>query len=135
LTGDHVRYLNPEALPRPVGYTHVVDAPATGRLVHLSGQVGLDRNGQVAGQGDFRQQAVQAFENVKAALAAAGAEFRHVVKINMYVLDMSHLQTLREVRDCYLDAARPPASTLVEVSRFFRDDLLFEIDAIAVVPA
>ena len=135
MTGDDVRYLNPEALPRPVGYTHVVDAPATGRLVHLSGQVGLDRNGQVVGPGDFQQQAIQAFENVKAALTAAGAEFRHVVKINMYVLDMSHLHTLREVRDRYVDPARPPASTLVEVSRFFRDDLLFEVDAMAIVPA
>jgi enamine deaminase RidA (YjgF/YER057c/UK114 family) len=134
MAASDVRYLNPETLPKPAGYTHVVDAPAGGRLIHVSGQVGLDRAGKVVGDGDFREQTIQSFENLKRALAAAGAEFRHVVKINMFVLDMAHLQTLREVRDRYVDTASPPASTLVQVSRFFRDDLLFEVDATAVIP-
>jgi enamine deaminase RidA (YjgF/YER057c/UK114 family) len=134
MAGDDVRYLNPETLPKPAGYAHVVDAPARGRLIHVSGQVALDRSGTLIGAGDFREQATRCFENLKAALAAAGADFQHVVKINMFVLDMAHLQTLREVRDRYVDTAKPPASTLVQVSRFFRDDLMFEVDATAVIP-
>jgi enamine deaminase RidA (YjgF/YER057c/UK114 family) len=128
-----VRYLNPESLPKPAGYSHVVEAPSSGRLIHVSGQVGLDRTGKLTGEGDFRAQAVQAFENLKNALAAAGAGMEHLVKINMFVLDMSNPHVLREVRDASLAPDRQPASTLVEVSRFFRDDIVFEVDGTAVV--
>ena len=129
-----LRHLSPETLPNPAGYSHVVDAPVSGRLIHVAGQVGLDRDGRLVGDGDFRAQAVQAFDNLRNALAAAGADFGHVVKINMFVLDMANLLVLREVRDSYVNTAGPPASTLVEVSRFFRDGILFEIDAVAVIP-
>ena len=129
-----VRHLNPDTLPKPAGYSHVVDAPIGGRLVHVSGQVALDRDGRLVGDGDFRAQAVQAFENLRNALAGAGADFGHVVKINMFVLDMANLLVLREVRDRSVNTAAPPASTLVEVSRFFRNGILFEVDAVAVIP-
>ena len=130
-----IRHLNPDTLPKPAGYSHVVDAPASGRMIHVSGQVALDRDGAIVGEGDFRAQATQAFENLKNALAAAGADFGHVVKINMFVLDMSNLLALRDIRDRYVNTAAPPASTLIEASRFFRDGILFEIDAVAIVPA
>src|SRR5215212_7654978 len=51
------RYLNPDTLPKPAGYSHVVDAPASARVIHISGQVGLDRDGRLLGQGDFGAQA------------------------------------------------------------------------------
>jgi enamine deaminase RidA (YjgF/YER057c/UK114 family) len=84
--------------------------------------------------GEFRAQAVQAFENVKAALAAAGGTFEHVVKINNYLVDMAHLPIFREVRDAYVNTKAPPASTTVAISRLAREDALFEVEAVAVLP-
>jgi enamine deaminase RidA (YjgF/YER057c/UK114 family) len=99
----------------------------------VSGQIGFDRDGNLAG--DFRAQAAQVFENLKRALAAAGAEFRHVVKMNVYMIEgASHLAIFREVRDAYLNMSAPPASTLVYVPKLAREGLLIEIEAIAVLP-
>jgi enamine deaminase RidA (YjgF/YER057c/UK114 family) len=131
----NTRFLNPGTMSKPPGYTHVVEVTAPGRIVYVAGQLGLDRDGRMAGApGDFRAQAVQAFENLKAALAAVGANFGHVVKINNYLTDMTHLQVFREVRDRYVNTAAPPASTTVAISRLAREDALFEIEAVAVLP-
>ena len=88
-------------------------------------------DGNVVGVGDFRAQAVQVFENLQLALAAAGAGFGDVVKANYYVLDMSNITVLREVRRGYLGSASP-ASTLVEVRKLAREEFLVEIEMIAV---
>lgn len=130
------RRSNPATLPRPNGYSHVVDVPL-GRTLYISGQVPLDAAGNVVGAGDFRAQTEQVFANLASALASAGANFGHVVKITIFVTQLSpeHLGALREVRDRHLDPAHAPASSLVEVSRLFRPELLVEIEAIAVIPA
>jgi len=130
-----VRYLNPQSLSAPPGYTHVVEVTGPGRTVYIAGQVGMDRNGQVAGApGDVRAQMVQAFENLKAALAEVGATFKDVVKITNYLVDGAHVQDYREIRDKYVNTAAPPASTLLVISRLAREGWLFEIDAVAVLP-
>jgi len=130
-----VRYLNPKAISPPPGYTHVVEVTGPGRTVYIAGQVGLDRNGQIAGgPGDVRAQIVQAFENLKAALAEVGATFKDVVKITNYLVDGAHVQDYREIRDKYVNKTAPPASTLLVISRLAREGWLFEIDAVAVLP-
>lgn len=134
VTANGFRYLNPTALARPTGYTHVVEVPSGGRTLYLSGQIALDAQGKLVGAGDFAKQAEQVFANIDAALKASGATFAHVVKIDMYVTDMSQLAALRAARDKYIDTKHPPASTLVEVSRLARDGLLLEVEATAVVP-
>jgi enamine deaminase RidA (YjgF/YER057c/UK114 family) len=126
------RFLNPSGMPRPRGYTQVVEVPPGNRLLFLSGQVPLDSAGTLRGGSDFRAQARQVFENLRSGLAAAGADFGDVIKLNFYVLDVRNLPALREVRDQYVDLASPPASTLVEVRRLFRDDVLLEVEAVAV---
>ncbi len=133
---DHpgsTRFINPSTLATPSGYTHVVEITG-GRTVFIAGQVALDPSGQIVGRDDFRTQAQQVFENLKAALAAVGTDFTHVVKLNMYIVDMSQLPTLREVRDCYVNTQNPPASTLVEVRRLAREEFLIEIEAVAHLP-
>lgn len=127
------RFLDPPSLPPSRGYTQVVEVPAGYRLVFLSGQVPLDSTGALRGKTDFRIQAKQVFDNLRAGLAAAGADFDDVVKLSFYILDVRQLPVLREVRDQYVDLAAPPASTLVQVSRLFRDDVLLEVEAIAAV--
>jgi reactive intermediate/imine deaminase len=109
----------------------VVDAPAS-RIVSLSGQVPLDAAGNLVGEGDFAAQVRQVFENLTAALTAADAAWSDVVKLNYYVRDIGEVAALRAIRDEYVNTEQPPASTLVEVSRLFRDDVLVEIEAVAV---
>jgi enamine deaminase RidA (YjgF/YER057c/UK114 family) len=113
----------------------VVEVTAPGRMIFIAGQLGLDRSGKLVGApGDFRAQSVQAFENLAAALSAVGADFSHVLKVNNYLTDMSHLPIFREVRDTFLNTAAPPASTTVAISRLARDGALFEIEAVALLP-
>lgn len=125
-------FINPETVHRPMGYTHVVEVTA-GRPVYIAGQVALDRDGALVGPGDIRAQARQVFDNLRAALQAVGASFDQVVKLNYYLVDATQLPVVREVRDQYVNPAQPPASTAVEVRRLFRDDLLIEIEAVAVI--
>jgi 2-iminobutanoate/2-iminopropanoate deaminase len=127
------RFINPKSLPPPRGYTHVVEVPAGARLLYLSGQVPLDKDGNLVGAGDFRRQAEQVFRNLGLALAEAGASFADVVRLDYYVRDVSHLSELRAIRDQHVNTKAPPASTLVEVSRLFRDDVMLEVDAIAAI--
>lgn len=127
-----VRFINPETLAKPPSYTHVVDVAGPCRTVYISGQLGTDRHGNVAG--DFRTQAVQVFENLKAALAAVGATFEDVVKVNSYLADIADLPVLREVRAGYLNAGALPASTTISVSGFARPAALLEVEAVAVLP-
>jgi reactive intermediate/imine deaminase len=131
---ESVQFVNPPTLPTLPGFTQVVIAPA-GRTIHISGQIALDASGAIVGPGDFRAQARQVFENLKAALAAGGATFADVVKITIFVLDMANLPALREIRDQYVNTAQPPASTAVQVSRLAREEFLLEIEAVAALPA
>ena len=124
------RFHSPETLPPPVGYSHAVEVRA-GRVIYVSGQVPLDRDGKLVGE-DLESQARQVFENLQAALDAAGTTWADVVKLNYYLVDVSELTAVRAIRDEYVKTDHPPASTLVEVSRLFRDDVLIEIDAVAI---
>src|SRR5262245_37709134 len=111
---SQTRFINQQALSRPPGYNHVVEVTAPGRIVSIAGKHGVYRDGNVVG--DLQRQAVQTFEKLKAALAAVGAQFRHVVKLNNYLVDRAHLPTFREVRDGYLAENDRPASTTIAIS-------------------
>jgi 2-iminobutanoate/2-iminopropanoate deaminase len=119
----------------PRGYSHVAIVNS-GKIVFISGQVGLTKEGQMAGQNDFRAQSMQAFNNLRAALAAAGATTDNLVKMNYYVvgLDNQKLLALREVRDAFISQQHPPTSTLAGVGALFRADALIEIEGVAVIP-
>jgi enamine deaminase RidA (YjgF/YER057c/UK114 family) len=129
------KFLNPDTIAKPVGYTHVVEAAAPGRIIFISGRLGLDLDGQVVGApGDFRTQAELVFVNLQNALAAVGAGFEHVVKLNNYLVDISHLPVFREVRDRFVDTLAPPASTTIAITGLARREALIEVEAVAVVP-
>ncbi|MGA9671661.1 MAG: RidA family protein [Terracidiphilus sp.] len=124
--------LIPETMPKSVGYSQVATVTG-GTTVFIAGQVALDKSGNVVGKDDFRAQVEQVFENLKAAVEAAGGSFGKVIKLNSYFLDLSNLPEFREVRDRYISLENPPASTAVQVSRLFRPEFLVEIEAVAVV--
>ena len=102
-------------------------------MVFIAGQVALDASGNLVGKDNFRAQAEQVFENLKTAVEAAGGTFEDVIKLNIYLLDLSHVPIFREVRDKYINLKNAPTSTAVQVSRLFRPEFLLEIEAVAIV--
>jgi enamine deaminase RidA (YjgF/YER057c/UK114 family) len=128
-----MRFLNPQTLSKTAGYTHVVEV-RTGRTIFISGQIALDQSGNVVGAGDFAAQTEQVFRNIELALESVGASMVDVAKLTVFVVDMSQVQTFREIRDRHVNTANPPASSLIRVAGLVRDDLLIEIEAVAVLP-
>ncbi|HXX25885.1 MAG TPA: RidA family protein [Pseudolabrys sp.] len=135
--GANLRFSNPNTLAKPPGYSYVVEATGPNRLIYFAGQLGLDMENRFVGApGDFRAQCMQAFDNMTLALKAAGARWSDVVKINNFLVDIQgNMAAFREVRDRYLNASAPPASTTIGVPALARPGGLFEIEAIAVLPA
>lgn len=114
------------------GYTQVVVAEDIRKVIYLSGQLPLATDGRVVGAGDIAAQARTVFENIRVALASAGATLHDVTKMQTYVTDIvKHPAEIRKVRTAYFGSATPPASTMVEVPRFAHPDILIEIDVIA----
>jgi len=142
LTGDaqssgkepQKKFVNPDGLYKPTTYTHVVSVEG-GRTVFIAGQVAFNAKGEVVGKGDLRAQATQVYENLRTALAAAGATPADIVKANTYVVNLNPeaLNVIREVRSKYFPTQNPPASTLAGVTSLANPDLLIEVEVIAVV--
>jgi reactive intermediate/imine deaminase len=129
-----VKRSNPPTLSKPTGYTHIVEVNGPGKTIYISGQIALDRDGNVVGAGNMKAQAEQVFKNLQSALEAAGAKFSDVVKMNTYITDMDQAPAVREVRARYFGDTTP-ASTLVQVVRLARPEFLLEIEVIAAVSA
>jgi enamine deaminase RidA (YjgF/YER057c/UK114 family) len=127
-----VDHITPPGVAAGFGYSHVV--AATGRLIAVSGQVALDESGQLVGRGDAEAQARQVFENLRRCLVAAQASFADVVKLTFFLTDLAVLPAVRAVRDQYVDTARPPASSAVQVAGLILPELLLEVEAFAVIP-
>jgi len=121
-----------EALGKPLGiYSHAVRVEGN-ELLFISGITARDKNGNIVGKGDMKLQTQQVLENMKIVLAQAGATFDHVVKVTVFVTDLSRFKDIHEVRARYFKKEYP-ASTLVQVSRLVDEDMLIEIEAIAVL--
>lgn len=129
------QYLNPKQLFDPRFFTHAVAISGPAKLVFVAGQVSYDRDGYLIGKDDMRAQAEQVFRSLTHNLAAAGATWSDVVKLNAYMTRMNTeaINLYREVRSRYLDAKRLPASTLVGVKRLVHEDLLLEVEVVAAV--
>ena len=126
---------NPPTLMKPVGYSHVARITG-GTLIYIAGQVSADASGQLVGEGNLEAQAEQVFKNLRAAVEAAGGSMADLVKINIYLVaevDGSEVPKLRAVRDRYVNVEKPPASTLVTVTRLARPGWLIEIEAVAAI--
>lgn len=128
--GQEIERINPEGMTQPATYSHVVRA---GGLLFIAGQVALDGDGNVVGEGDMTAQVRQVLENMKRALASQGADFSHVVKINTFTTDIEAFREAAEIRSSYF-GDHAPASTLVQIERLARPVFLVEIEAIAVQP-
>ena len=105
-----------------------------GRVLHISGHVAQDAEGNIVGVGDIRSQTRQTLENIKRVLDSVGGTMSDIAKVTVFVTDMSMLEDIHKVRSEFFDPPYP-ASSLVEVSRLVRPEYLIEIEAIAVIPA
>ena len=110
--------------------SHYTDAVRSGNLIHISGIVSADASGAVVGKGDVVEQTRQIFRNLKLVLEAAGARPSDVVKVTVFMRDVTQRPLINPVRQEFFGPHRP-ASTLVEVSRLVHDDFLLEIEAVA----
>jgi len=125
--------INPPELGTPPGYSQVVEISA-GRIIFISGQTALDRDGNLVGAHDFAAQADQVFGNLAAALQARGCTAANLVKLTVFLTDMDNLGPYREARNRFFATVTPPAApavTLVEVSKLYGADFMIEIEAIA----
>jgi enamine deaminase RidA (YjgF/YER057c/UK114 family) len=116
----------PDGVAPATAYTHVVTG--TGRFVAISGQLALNEDGKLVGEGDATAQAHQVFENLRRCLAAAGATFDDVI-----VTDMAHMPAIRTARATHIPDDRLPAASAVQVAALVRPEFLMEIEAFAVV--
>lgn len=118
-------------MPPPV--SHYVDVVRAGRFLFVSGCVAVDEHGRTVGGRDVLAQARHVHENLKKCLAAGGATFADVCKVTVFLRNIADRETVNIARREFFGPHRP-ASTLVEISRLVRDDLLLEIEAIARLP-
>lgn len=121
-------------LSPPTGVMSTAVVAEAGRLLFVSGLLARDAGGAIVAAGDIRAQTRKVCENLRAAVEAAGGTLADVVRLDVYVRDIDGLADIHAVRREFF-AADPPASTLVEVSRFTHPDALIEISAIAALPA
>ena len=123
------KYINPDTLLAPRGYTHIVTIAGPAKLIFISGQVAVDKDGKLVGAGDLKIQIRQA------ALAAAGATAADIVKTNTYIVNykQSDYSAMREARSELFPDGEPPASTLVGVTSLAVEGLMVEMEAIAAV--
>jgi enamine deaminase RidA (YjgF/YER057c/UK114 family) len=127
----------PTRIPAPEGvapaaqYSHVV--LGTGRFVAVSGQLPLDEEGRLVGEGDPAAQAHQVFENLRRCLAAADATFENVVKLTYFVTDMAYMPAIRAARAAHIPDDRLPAASAVQVAALVGPQFLMEIEAFAIV--
>ena len=128
-----LEHITPSGLAKSPAYTHVVRTSGT-TTAYISGQIALDGEGNVVGEGDLETQARQAFANLATALQAVGATFDNVAKTTTYVVNYtpevrSILQTARSA----VISGEPPANTLIGVQALARPEFLIEVEAIAVI--
>ena len=127
------RQIQSDKIRQPSGhFSHAISAEAKGRLVFISGMTARRADGTIAGVGDIEAQTRQVCENIKAAVEAAGGTLDDICRVDVYVRNMEHFESIHKIRREYFKSPAP-ASTMVEVSKFTSPEYLIEINAIAVI--
>lgn len=134
MSNPRKKAMNPDAVAVPLKpyYSNCVRSEA-GPLLWISGQVALDRDGKMVGDGDLRAQAVQVLENIKGILADSDASMDDIVKVTVYVTDIRAFNDIADIREKYFPKDGP-SSVICEVSALAWPEFMIEIEAVAVVP-
>ena len=129
--------VNPPSLARPSGFNHGILVTG-GDLLFLAGQTGSNAEGQIVAPGDLVAQYEQTLRNLQTVVEAASGKMQDIVKVNIFVRDrddyLAHLKPLGVIHKSFFGAYYP-AAALFEVSRFFQDEALIEIEGLAMINA
>ena len=117
--------------PDPYEPYRISQGMRVGDLVFVSGQAAIDGRGQVVGVGDFDAQAEQVFRNLSRVLEAGGSSLERVVKVTIFLTDMTNFPKIVDLRRQWFTPPYP-ADTIVEVRALALPELEIEIEAIAV---
>jgi enamine deaminase RidA (YjgF/YER057c/UK114 family) len=133
-----IKHINPtgalKSIPR--GYSHVVRADNVGSVVVVAGQGAVDENLKIVGADSIEEQTRVTFRNIARNLKAAGADWKDVIKMNIFCSDVATQQwPIRNVRSEFIQVDNPPVSTMIQVSGFAIPGMLLEVDVYAVLPA
>jgi enamine deaminase RidA (YjgF/YER057c/UK114 family) len=132
---SEVRPIQPAGLAQPIGAYSNASRVEASRFLFVAGQVALDVDGNMVGQGDFKQQAKQVFANIRQALSSEGLEMRHIAKFTTYLVRAEDIPAFYQVREEMFPELFPggnyPPNTLLVIDRLVREDFLIEIEAIA----
>src|ERR1700730_8046801 len=127
--------INPSSLARPVGFSHGI-AVTVGRRLFLAGQAGSDAEGRIIAPENIVAQYQQIIRNFQVVVEAAGAKMQDITKLNIFMRDrddyLAHLKQLGQAHRSFFGAYYP-AMALFEISRFFQDEALIEIEGLAVI--
>ena len=129
-----IERVNPPTMHTPSIYSHMIKV-TDATLLYIAGQVAIDGDGNVVGEGDLAAQTRQVFENIKTILAEADATIANVVKMTMYIANYDYndrdrlIAVMREV----LDTDNLPANTVIGVQTLARPEILIEVEAVAAV--
>ena len=118
--------------PDPYKPFRLAQGYRVGELLFISGQAAIDSSGQIIGIGNFDAQAEQVFANIERVLRAGGSSLANVIKVTIFLRDMSNFPKIVELRGRYFTPPYP-ADTIVEVTSLYSPEALIEIEAIAVV--
>ncbi len=119
----------------PFGYSQFVEVDLGNvKMILISGQLSIDEKGNSIHPDDFQKQVEQIYLNIEKILQKAGGTFHNVVKLNHYLIHISQLSEIKKIRDKFINTNQPPASTSIEVSKLFREDLLIEVEVTAIIP-
>lgn len=122
-----------DRLPAPNGHFSPAVLAEPGRLLFISGQTSRGHDGEVVGVGDVRVQAEETYRKIQYLVEAAGGTLADVCRLDVFVRNVEDFPLVHEVRARFFGST-PPASTMVEVSKFVHKDYLIEVNAIAVIP-
>jgi enamine deaminase RidA (YjgF/YER057c/UK114 family) len=127
--------INPPTLAHPIGFSHGILVKG-GRLLFLAGQTGSNAEGRIIAPGNLVAQYEQTLRNLQTVVEAAGGKMQDITKLNIFVRDrddyLAHLKSLGVVHRTFFGAYYP-AMALFEVSRFFQNETLVEIEGLAVI--
>ncbi len=129
--------INPAGLARAVGFSHGVLVTG-GRMLFLAGQTASNVEGRIVAQGDVVAQYEQVLQNLQTVVEAAGGKMQDIMKMTIFIRDrddyLAHLKPLGKVHQAFFGTYYP-ATALFEISRFFQDEALIEIEGLAVIGA
>jgi 2-iminobutanoate/2-iminopropanoate deaminase len=130
-----VQFTNPSAAPVIGGFSNTVEIDlGTCRMIVIAGQTSYDKAGNMVGKDNFEKQAERIFELLKAYIEEAGGKMSDIIKLNTYLVNMSDLGSYVRIRNKYVNTAKPPAATIVQIEKLWQEGLLIETEATVIIP-